>query len=239
MAVSGSPKPDEDEIEECDMECAAPKSHIQCLLKVENGLFNQERWETTCADTDFDNLIEDACEQACADWEDGPNDCNNTVKDDNGKVRWQPFYCSDTGYNGTDGLPPLDDDDDDSADSTGANGPQWEPGSYITYNSSLDVYIIDQALVDAIKDDPTLLALDGTTLEEMTSGSFEFLNITSGSLGDLLGLQNGDVVRSVNGHTANTMEDALNAMAAIYDATSVTLKVNRGGPIVTLDYLIR
>jgi len=63
--------------------------------------------------------------------------------------------------------------------------------------------------------------------------------IRGGGLFARLGLQNGDVLRTINGFDLSTPDSALDAYAKLRSARHVSLALMRGGRNVTLDYTIR
>lgn len=65
-----------------------------------------------------------------------------------------------------------------------------------------------------------------------------FDGIATGSLMDVLGLQDGDVPRTVNGYDVATIEGVLAARTALGSATSLTVVVQRGSRSPTLEYFI-
>lgn len=62
--------------------------------------------------------------------------------------------------------------------------------------------------------------------------------IRGGSLLALLGLRNGDVVRSINGHDVSSPDRALAAYAALRDSDELRVAIERAGAAQTLTYKI-
>jgi len=221
------------EIEDTCQYCISNSwASVDCTFKVTGQLAHVQR--ITCsASTDGASLAA-ACDSACAVYtaEDNGKTCLDVVGAP------EVFLCDGTSY-ATEGLPSYDSSGADGADGTTASDPVWEPSKYVTYNQSLNLYIVDADFVDALKLDPALLVLDGVDLTYQTTGGFQFGGITTGSLMDLLGLQNGDTPLAVNGHDVSTIDGVLVARAAVDDATALTVVVSRSGSPITLDYLIR
>ena len=153
----------------------------------------------------------------------------------------KPFAC-DGDTHATEGMASFEDgggaDAGDGADET-ASEPVWEPSEYAFYDSTNDVYIINESFVDAVRADPSLLLLDGVTLMETGTGGFEFRSVSTGSLMYLLGLRTGDIPQTVNGHYVSHMGQVLAALSAVENATALTVRIKRGGTIIIRDYLIR
>ena len=63
--------------------------------------------------------------------------------------------------------------------------------------------------------------------------------IQSGTLLSELGLKNGDRIDSINGFPLTSPEKALTAYARLRTASNISVKVQRGGKPVTIDYRIR
>jgi general secretion pathway protein C len=64
-------------------------------------------------------------------------------------------------------------------------------------------------------------------------------NVGKGSLLAKLGIRNGDQIKSINGFSVTTPEQALKAYAGLRTASDLTVTVKRKGKPVTLDYHIR
>lgn len=186
----------------------------------------------SAADNPSQTQMDSACQTLCAHY----SVCSVVDAD--------PFSCDGDSYD-TDGLPGFEDgeeaggdDGGDGLDETGSE-PVWEPSEYAYYDSTNDVYIINENFVDEVRANPSLLLLDGVTLYEIGTGGFEFRGVSSGSLMYLLGLRTGDIPLTVNGHYVSDMGEVLAALSAVQNSTALSVRVSRGGTTVFLDYLIR
>ena len=123
---------------------------------------------------------------------------------------------------------------------TGGGGVSpWSPSSYVTYNSTTEVYEIDEQFVQALVEDGFVqLGLDSARLDLTTSGYLKVVSLSSGDLLDELGLQTNDVLKTINGYDLNTLEDQIDAYVALKSETEFRLTIDRGGSTVTLDYEI-
>ena len=54
-----------------------------------------------------------------------------------------------------------------------------------------------------------------------------------------LGIQNGDMLRTINGYDMSSPDSALEAYARLRSAERITLNLNRRGQDQTIDYQIR
>ncbi len=102
-------------------------------------------------------------------------------------------------------------------------------------------YMVSRNLIEAAMADLVGISNDGTlaTLAEDSLGSptgFRMSGITSVNLGGVLGLQNGDVITSVSGHSVTTYSDLSDVMTILVSADSTTLTLKRGSMTVTLYY---
>lgn len=108
----------------------------------------------------------------------------------------------------------------------------------MSYSSASDLYTVDADFVDDIKAYPILLANDATYFVSVTGG-FEFRSVVSGSLASELGFQDNDRPLTVGGHYVRTTDEVLDALESVYASTAISVRVQRGASVVTLDYLIR
>ena len=63
--------------------------------------------------------------------------------------------------------------------------------------------------------------------------------IRRGSLLSRLGLQNGDLLRTINGFDMSSPDKALEAYTKLRTASNLTVAIERRGQSMTLDYEIR
>jgi len=71
------------------------------------------------------------------------------------------------------------------------------------------------------------------------SDGFEIKEIVPGSLYEKVGLQNGDVIRKVNGQEVKSAEQAMAMYQALQNATAIDLEIGRAGTIVPIHYDIQ
>ena len=91
---------------------------------------------------------------------------------------------------------------------------------------------VSQAFIDLVLGDPAALLDDSTRLREATRQGqiigMKFTGVTSGSLADRLGFQNGEVIVAVDGLPFRTLDEFVVAAAEIFDAETVTVTTERG-----------
>lgn len=144
--------------------------------------------------------------------------------------------CSDYGTGGVaDGGSEDEGDGDDNAEQY----PDWDPSLYIRKDTATGTYLVDGALIEEVAADPyVLIAKDSARLTELPNGFFRFSRVASGDLAYLLGLRTGDVVKRVNSRPLRTLDDCLNAAAALRTAKRLSLAVERRGTTKLLEYRI-
>jgi hypothetical protein len=114
---------------------------------------------------------------------------------------------------------------------TAPNCVGWDPGAAVTEYSSTD-FDVDADFVDDLIADPSQLTeCDGARVEPFGG----FYQVTGASDGDLLhavGLRNGDVIRSVNGHAMTGPFAAIRAFYELWPrtgSTSILISADRRG----------
>lgn len=112
----------------------------------------------------------------------------------------------------------------------------WDPSSNVSVNSTNGHYEVDDSFVAMLKDDPGLILLDSARVDLNTSGDLELGGVATGDLADVLGLQSGDVLVSVNGYSLNSLDDLAEAYFNLEDATTFTLTIMRNGVSMQLTY---
>ena len=111
----------------------------------------------------------------------------------------------------------------ETGDDGTAGAPEWDPGKYIT-SPSTGAYYVDSDLVDQIKRDFTILENDSALLVDSgLSEYFQLSGVASGDLADVLGLQTGDILLSVNRQSLDGIGDAIDAYKAVEDDTTVAI----------------
>lgn len=112
----------------------------------------------------------------------------------------------------------------------------WD--GYVT-NPSAGVYNIDPDLVGLITADFTILETDSTVLVDSGLDDYFMLSgVASGDLADVLGLQTGDILLSVNSESLNGTEDAIEAFETVENDTTLVLLYKRSGTNHTHYYII-
>lgn len=98
---------------------------------------------------------------------------------------------------------------------------------------------MDYALVYQIKSDFNILDNDSTILvESAMSDYFELSGVASGDLADVLGLQSGDILLSVNNYSLDGIEDALIAYSEVENDSTLVLTFYRSNSVHTHTYNI-
>jgi hypothetical protein len=114
----------------------------------------------------------------------------------------------------------------------------WEPDDYVSYNTYSQEYEVDEVLVEALNDDASILANDGTFLAPL-SGGWEFRSVGTNSLAYHLGFQTGDIPQTVNGMNVTTLGGVLAARVELANATSFTVVFKRGSTVITHEYVVQ
>ena len=145
-------------------------------------------------------------------------------------------WCAENG-GGSNAASELDCYDYGSGTETGG-GTEWDPGSYVT-SAGRGVYWINSDLVDGLKRDFTIMENDSTILVESgASEYFQLSGVAVGDLADVLGLQTGDILLSVNGQSLNGIEAAIDAYDEVESARQLALSFSRQGTTYTYYYNI-
>jgi general secretion pathway protein C len=101
-------------------------------------------------------------------------------------------------------------------------------------------YAVHRAALDAARANPLAFANDARALPVLRDGAMAGLRLTAlrpGSALAALGLENGDVIRTIDGFEL-TPELALELSRRLRDTTRVTLELERAGRPVRLEYAI-
>lgn len=117
---------------------------------------------------------------------------------------------------------------------------QWEPSAEIRFSEG--VYYVQLALVDDLFADFTpLLECDDVRLAPLPTGSFEVRHADPGDLLYELGLRNGDIPLTLNGHDLADASSVLTAVAQLWfieAALKYELVVQRDGEPHTRAYIL-
>lgn len=104
-----------------------------------------------------------------------------------------------------------------------------------------DQYIIAREEVDKQLSNLNYLATQARIVPHFEGGrgaGFKLFAIRPGSLYSKIGIQNGDVVKRINGETIDSPDKALEAYARLKNARQITIDLVRGGVKKTLTYSI-
>lgn len=99
-----------------------------------------------------------------------------------------------------------------------------------------------RATVDRILENTTLMSRSVRIVPALKDGQpqgFKLFAIRPGSVFALLGLRNGDLVRSFNGMDLSTPDNALQAYSTLRSVNEVKLALERSGAPVVLTYVIK
>jgi hypothetical protein len=108
-----------------------------------------------------------------------------------------------------------------SIDTDGSN---WEPRFSIEYNSSQDVYEIEEAFWYDVLEDPTPLLWDGARAEPKDP-YYKLYDVDGGDAADLLGLGNGDKILRINDILRQHDNDIVEAVHSLADETDFELLI--------------
>ena len=103
-------------------------------------------------------------------------------------------------------------------------------------------YDIDRGVVDKILENQSELMRQARIVPEQENGrvvGIRLQGLRKDSLLDVLGMQNGDRLQTINGFDMSSPEKALEAYARLRTANKLTVQVVRGGKTINLDYNIR
>jgi type II secretory pathway component PulC len=104
---------------------------------------------------------------------------------------------------------------------------------------------VDLAQIQGVLADPTSLASSARVVPAMKDGrpvGWKFFSIVPGSLYHHAGFKNGDLVKTVAGHSVSDAGNALEAYTAISRAKPgerISIEIERSGKPMTLDYTVR
>jgi S1-C subfamily serine protease len=97
---------------------------------------------------------------------------------------------------------------------------------------------LERGALDELLANPTLLARQARVIPALKDGEavgFKLYGIRRGSLFSLLGIQNGDLIRSVDGIDLGDAEAAMEAYAKLRDAAQIEFELDRRGRPVSLE----
>lgn len=137
-----------------------------------------------------------------------------------------------------------DDGEADGGESSSGGEPydcgDWDPDAAVTYNSTLQIYRVDDEFVADLKLDPLpLTECDCTKAKMVSGGYFELYHVCMGDLAYHLGFQQGDIIEEVNRYELLVPKDYLDAYDALKDETEFEVVIDRQGTPITLKYRVR
>lgn len=103
-------------------------------------------------------------------------------------------------------------------------------------------FTIERSVVDEIMENQATLMRSARIVPEQKNGEtvgIRLFGIRPDTLLGTLGLQNGDRLEEINGFKMGSPEQALEAYARLRTASSLTIKVNRRGKDMNLDYAFK
>jgi len=98
-------------------------------------------------------------------------------------------------------------------------------------------FIVERSAIDTIMENPMSFA--GSLRTRPTDKGVRLSGIRSDSLFNMLGLKNGDVLKSVNGFDLNDPEKALSALGKLRTASKLSFDVERGGAPKAIGVTVR
>jgi len=94
-----------------------------------------------------------------------------------------------------------------------------------------------QTLREAFADPNSMARMGRALLHRNEKGAFDGYRLSGlrrGSLGDRIGLENGDIIHSGSGHELTSIQAAMEAFQQLQSATELEVKLSRRGQPVTL-----
>lgn len=97
--------------------------------------------------------------------------------------------------------------------------------------------VIDRAFVEKILEDPAALAKQARV--RPGKDGFKFYGVRKGSLPDLLGLKNGDMLKTVNGTDLKSIDDAMGLYTKLRRASNLSVTLERRGKTIQKEIEIK
>lgn len=134
------------------------------------------------------------------------------------------YWCA--GFGGGSAVE-IDCGDYETGDEGADDGGSLNYTEYVS-NPASGTYEIDYALVSQIDGDFSILESDSTTLVPSgTDDYFMLSGVASGDLADILGLQSGDILLSINSYSLDGIEDVVTAFSAVQNDSTLVLSFER------------
>ena len=105
-----------------------------------------------------------------------------------------------------------------------------------------DSCTVDRAFVDRALANSTQLAKQARIVPSIRDGEtlgYKVYGVRPGSLPRLLGIKNGDTIKSVNGKELTSMDQAMDTLASVKKASSLSVVLDRRGTSITKDITIK
>jgi len=103
-------------------------------------------------------------------------------------------------------------------------------------------YNVDRSLVDRLLENQASLMRSARILPHEENGTvvgFKIYGVRRNSLLGKIGLQNGDIIHTINSFDMTSPDKALEAYARLRNADHLTVSVTRRGQRLNMDYNIR
>lgn len=114
----------------------------------------------------------------------------------------------------------------------------WNPGDFVTLNTSTHTYEIDETFWQMILANPNQLLYDSARVDWV--GYPRFRGVATDDFAYKIGFRTGDKVLSVNSYPLTSSDELGAAFGALYNATSFTVSVYRPGTgTITLQHAIQ
>lgn len=98
-------------------------------------------------------------------------------------------------------------------------------------------FVVERSALETIMENPMSFA--GSLRTRPTDKGVRLSGIRSDSLFNMLGLKNGDVLKSVNGFALNDPEKALSALSKLRTASKLKFDIERGGSSKAIDVTVQ
>jgi len=117
-----------------------------------------------------------------------------------------------------------------------------DPGSAEVKQIDENNYVISRDELDKQLSNLNSIATQARIVPSFKNGvanGFKLFSIRPGSIYSKIGIQNGDVIRKLNGYEINSPDKALEVYAKLKESSKVEIELERGGQVSTKSYEIR